>query len=59
MQGYVLTGEMRRWCYNDGDWNWAENGDAACVGEEEEEEEAERSILLVGHIFDPGTMLST
>ena len=31
-KGYVLTGEMRRWCYNDGDWNWAENGDAACVG---------------------------
>ncbi len=31
--GYVLTGERRRWCYDDGDWNWAENGDAACVRE--------------------------
>ena len=29
--GYVLTGERRRWCYNDGDWNWAENGDAQCI----------------------------
>lgn len=29
--GYVLTGERRRWCYDDGDWNWAENGDAQCI----------------------------
>ena len=27
---------MRRWCYNDGDWNWAENGEAGCVGKSEE-----------------------
>ena len=26
--GYVLMGERRRWCYESGDWNWAENGDA-------------------------------
>ena len=31
--GYVLTGERRRWCYDDGDWNWAENGDAQCIRE--------------------------
>ena len=29
--GYVLTGERRRWCYDNGDWNWAENGEANCV----------------------------
>lgn len=29
--GYVLTGERRRWCYDNGDWNWAENGEAYCV----------------------------
>merc|ERR1711860_303241 len=29
--GYVLTGEQRRWCYQSGDWNWPEHGDAACV----------------------------
>ena len=28
---FVLTGERRRWCYDDGDWNWAENGDAFCM----------------------------
>jgi len=28
---YVLTGERRRWCYDDGDWNWAENGEAECI----------------------------
>ena len=29
--GYVLTGERRRWCYDTGDWNWAEKGDAQCL----------------------------
>ena len=29
--GYVLTGERRRWCYDNGDWNWAENGEANCM----------------------------
>ena len=29
--GYVLMGERRRWCYDTGDWNWAENGDAQCL----------------------------
>lgn len=29
--GYVLIGERRRWCYDSGDWNWAENGDAECL----------------------------
>ena len=29
--GYVLTGERRRWCYESGDWNWAENGEAYCM----------------------------
>ena len=29
--GYVLMGERRRWCYDTGDWNWAENGDANCL----------------------------
>ena len=24
-------GERRRWCYESGDWNWAENGDAECI----------------------------
>eukprot|EP00095_Tigriopus_kingsejongensis_P008816 maker-scaffold1015_size70757-snap-gene-0.10 protein:Tk08816 transcript:maker-scaffold1015_size70757-snap-gene-0.10-mRNA-1 annotation:"hypothetical protein DAPPUDRAFT_305821" len=31
--GYVLTGERRRWCYNNGDWNWAENGEAQCIAQ--------------------------
>ena len=31
--GYVLTGERRRWCYETGDWNWAENGNAYCTRE--------------------------
>eukprot|EP00096_Caligus_rogercresseyi_P016873 TRINITY_DN996_c0_g2_i3.p1 TRINITY_DN996_c0_g2~~TRINITY_DN996_c0_g2_i3.p1 ORF type:complete len:1255 (-),score=221.80 TRINITY_DN996_c0_g2_i3:184-3948(-) len=31
--GYVLTGERRRWCYDNGDWNWAEMGEAQCVDE--------------------------
>jgi len=33
--GYVLTGERRRWCFDDGDWNWAEKGDAQCVPEDQ------------------------
>ena len=28
---YVLTGERRRWCYDSGDWNWAEKGEALCI----------------------------
>lgn len=28
---YVLTGERRRWCYDTGDWNWAEKGEALCI----------------------------
>ncbi|TRY73653.1 hypothetical protein TCAL_08799 [Tigriopus californicus] len=28
---YVLVGERRRWCYDSGDWNWAENGEAQCI----------------------------
>lgn len=31
--GYVLVGERRRWCYENGDWNWAEKGDARCMCE--------------------------
>ena len=30
---YVLTGERRRWCYDTGDWNWAEKGEALCIRE--------------------------
>lgn len=30
---YVLVGERRRWCYESGDWNWAENGEALCIRE--------------------------
>ena len=33
--GYVLMGERRRWCYDTGDWNWAENGDANCLSKSE------------------------
>lgn len=29
--GYVLIGERRRWCYESGDWNWAEKGDTQCL----------------------------
>jgi hypothetical protein len=28
---YVLVGERRRWCYDTGDWNWAEKGEAICI----------------------------
>jgi len=28
---YVLVGERRRWCYDTGDWNWAEKGEALCI----------------------------
>jgi len=31
--GYVLVGERRRWCYETGDWNWPELGDAECIPE--------------------------
>jgi len=31
--GYVLTGERRRWCYDSGDWNWPEKGDANCIAQ--------------------------
>jgi len=31
--GYVLVGERRRWCYDSGDWNWPELGDANCIPE--------------------------
>ena len=27
----MLTGERRRWCYQSGDWNWPELGDANCI----------------------------
>ena len=30
---FVLTGERRRWCYDTGDWNWAEKGEALCIRE--------------------------
>jgi len=30
-EGYQLIGERRRWCYDTGDWNWAEKGDAECI----------------------------
>jgi len=33
--GYVLVGERRRWCYDSGDWNWPELGDANCVPEKQ------------------------
>ncbi len=29
--GYILSGERRRWCYDTGDWNWPENGNAQCT----------------------------
>merc|ERR1711878_16630 len=28
-----LTGERRRWCYDSGDWNWPEKGDANCIAQ--------------------------
>ena len=28
----VFSGERRRWCYDSGDWNWPEKGDANCIG---------------------------
>ena len=31
--GYILVGERRRWCYETGDWNWPELGDAECIPE--------------------------
>merc|ERR1719334_1511778 len=31
--GFVLVGERRRWCYESGDWNWPELGDANCIPE--------------------------
>jgi hypothetical protein len=30
---YVLVGERRRWCYDSGDWNWPELGQAQCIRE--------------------------
>jgi len=33
--GYVLVGERRRWCYDSGDWNWPELGDASCIPEKQ------------------------
>ena len=29
------VGERRRWCYDSGDWNWPELGDANCVPEKQ------------------------
>ena len=36
-------GERRRWCYESGDWNWAENGDAECI----------RKYYLYSHLRPP------
>lgn len=34
-KGYVLVGERRRWCFDSGDWNWPELGDASCIPEDQ------------------------
>ncbi len=44
--GYVLTGERRRWCYESGDWNWAENGMAQCVRKYTNNKQTNKNIAI-------------
>ena len=50
--GYVLTGERRRWCYESGDWNWAENGEAYCMRKYQNHQKSKGNALhcMLQHI---------